>query len=226
MALTQKLDIKLGQGLVMTPQLQMAIKLLQMPMIDLNEFIDSEILENPFLQKDDGVTEVESSAEFETKTADTADHLENTSMDASDDNLALDHSWDNMYESPNMGASASGGSFNETDDSYWENTATKEVTLKDHLTTQLGEAISTPKELFIGHYLIDAIDDAGYMQADISHMAERLKLKEHQITKILSLIQTFEPAGVGARNLAECLRLQLISNNAYTEAHDVILDNL
>jgi len=180
--------------------LQMAIKLLQMPMVDLNEFIDSEILENPFLQKDDGVTEVESSAEFETKTTDTADHLENTSMSDSDESLALDHSWDNMYESPSMGSSSSGGSFNDTDESYWENTATKELTLKDHLTTQLGEAVNDPVGLFIGHYLIDAIDDAGYLQADTKQMAERLQLKEHQITQVLSVIQTFEPAGVGARS--------------------------
>lgn len=226
MALTQKLDIKLGQGLVMTPQLQMAIKLLQMPMVDLNAFIDSEILENPFLQKDDGVTEVDSTAEFETKVADSADHMENTNMSDSDEGLALDHSWDNMYESPSMGASSSGGSFNETDENYWENTVSKEITLKDHLTTQLGEATHKPKEIFIGHYLIDAIDDAGYLQTDTAAMAERLKIEEHQILDVLSIIHTFEPAGVGARDLAECLRLQLINEGVYSRAHDVVLDNL
>ena len=223
----QQLNIKMDQKLVMTPQLQMAIKLLQMQTIDLQTFVDNELMENPFLAPDDGTTENENTKENQEKVqTDSVDGLANETM-PDDNNMALDTGWDNMYDS-GRGTSNTAAPAGGDDGDTWEKLATEEKNLKDLLIDQLGMSTNDTVTKFIGSFLIDAIDDAGYLKLNTSETAKLLNIKEEKLEEVLTLIKTFEPAGVGASSLSECLRLQMLANhnNNLSYAEDVILKNL
>lgn len=226
MALNQQLTTSLDQKLVMTPQLQLAIKLLQMQATDLQGFIDQELMENPFLSSDDGASEREQKEKLTEKSnEDTVEAFDDVSK-LSDDHLPDDMAFDNLYDSGTSWGTPSRSLSGDDDGSLWENTASQALTLKDHLNTQLGTVTQNPAERFIGAYLIDAIDDAGYIHLDFDKTAEKLGISKRRLLDVLGLIQTFDPAGVGARDLAECLRLQLHQNGRLTPAAAVVLQNL
>lgn len=230
MALNQQLNLKQEQKLVMTPQLQMAIKLLQMPALDLQEFIDHEMLDNPFLGSDDGVSESENTHEA-SETAheemDSATALEGKAV-AEDGDMGLDAGWDSMYDSGAAGGARTAG---DSDEEFgWEQTAAADLSLKEHLQEQLGMTTDDRTLRFLGAYLIDAIDDAGYLRADVERTAQRLHVEKAKVEEALAMIQSFDPAGVGARGLEECLKLQLeqeedLPANTLTVA-GIVLDNL
>jgi RNA polymerase sigma-54 factor len=216
-----QMNLSQDQKLVMTPQLQLAIKLLAMPTIDLHDFVAGEITENPFLNgEEDSYTESSSNDEGPT---DAAEALASNEM-GGDETLATDFSWDDMYDGDSLpGSSQSTMALTEA---TWENLAHKTETLHDVLMQQLGAVLSDPKERFIGRYLIDAIDDSGYLRVDVKRVAEQLKVSQKQVEAVLEVVQTFDPAGVAARDLAECLRLQLEDADQLTPAMDAILNNL
>lgn len=208
MAIDQSLNLKLDQKLVMTPQLQLAIKILQMPTLDLQGFISQEMMDNPFLTGDDGTSEEYNEA-ADQSSSDDMDSLKALETDGmASEGESLDMGWDDVYDGESS-YSSSGGSFDENDESLWEKTASEEVTLKDHLLAQVGEVTDDPKLQFLCSYLIDSIDDAGYMRANIENVAERLNSDVEVIEDALELLQTLDPAGVAARDLKECLTLQL-----------------
>ena len=218
----QRLDLKLQGKLVMTPQLQMAIKLLQMPTLDLHGFIGQELMENPFLKADDGTNESENTlSDVDSASQDSSELIESGTMgDENHDDFALE----NMYESASGGYD--GPKQPLSDSGNWESTATKEETLRDKLTSQMGMATSDEKLQFLGSYLIDAIDDSGYLHLDLDEVASQLKVKKEKLEEALAIIHTFEPAGVGARGLAECLAIQLKQKKLLTEEAQAVLDNL
>ena len=100
------------------------------------------------------------------------------------------------------------------------------VTLQDHLTDQLTLAVRDPVERMIGHALIDAVDEAGYLTEDLDDLAERLGAAPALVVSVLGIVQQFDPAGVGARNLAECLAIQLRERNRLDPAMQILLDHL
>lgn len=207
MAIDQSLHMKLDQKLVMTPQLQLAIKILQMPTQDLQGFVGQELMENPFLTGDDGTSEQQN--DVQDNNADEMDSLKALeSENIGSDVESLDMGWDSMYDSGSS-YSSSGGSFDGDDEYSWERTASAEISLKDHLQKQVGEVTDDPKLNFLCSYLIDSIDDAGYMRADTAQIAEKLNVDVAVIDDALELLQTLDPAGVAARDLKECLVLQL-----------------
>lgn len=204
MALEQSLNLKLDQKLVMTPQLQLAIKLLQMPTVDLQEFVNQELVDNPFLQNDDGMSEQDSGSEQTIESEDTFASLNSENMN---EDSGLDMNWENMYDG---GSSSSGSAYVDDDgESLWEKTATEDITLKDHLKEQLGVTETNATTVFVTNYLIDFIDDTGYFRGDLAAAAAQLHVEVPVVEDALELIQTFDPCGVGARDLAECLCLQL-----------------
>jgi RNA polymerase sigma-54 factor len=210
MALHQSLNIRQEQKLVMTPQLQMAIKLLQMPMMELQTFIGQELVENPFLEQNDGMEETdrrEVAQETDSSEVDSASALESGTMENGLE--AMDTDWDNMYDNGKGASGQMGGALDDDGLQSWERTATEEITLRDHLESQLGVLDETPTVQFVTRFLIDAIDDSGYLRIELSEVAERLNVKLPVVEDALELIQTFEPAGIGARGLKECLMLQL-----------------
>ncbi|MGZ5960695.1 MAG: RNA polymerase factor sigma-54 [Rhizomicrobium sp.] len=233
----QKLEIRQGMGLVMTPQLQQAIKLLQLSNVELAEYCEQELERNPLLERDDGPAEPEREppeAEVKSEALDTELAREDFSKVAD-----LDSGQENLYDAdtPQPAPSAesaplsdwttikSGNSF-EGDEDLLESTVAGGGTLKDHLMDQLSIAALPPDKRLICLTLIDSVDEAGYLRVDIAEVAERLVIDDETVGETLRVLQGFDPVGVGARDLAECLTLQLKSQNRYDPAIAALLTRL
>tara|TARA_Y100001960_G_scaffold250277_1_gene266538 strand:- start:7999 stop:9378 length:1380 start_codon:yes stop_codon:yes gene_type:complete len=206
MALQQNLNLKLSQNITMTTELQQAIKLLQMNAVELQDFVDNEILENPCLQKKDEFGEVDSE-----------------SVDYGDDGHDFDAKFDDLYEPTSSYESAS----SYDDDYNLEKFVAEEITLHEHLNQQLAVVKGlTAKEQFLCKYLIDSIKDTGYLGCDLQEESKSLNVTFETLEDCLSVIQTFSPEGVGARDLKECLTLQAYANKMLNDKMQLLLDNL
>jgi len=117
-----------------------------------------------------------------------------------------------------------GGSFDGNDD--FESTLTRELTLREHLSAQLDLAMKDPTARLIGQFVIDAIDDAGYLTESVEAIADRIGGKPSQVEEILRVVQTFDPSGIGGRDLAECLAIQLRERNRYDPCMEALLSRL
>lgn len=216
MAIELKQNLKLSQQLVITPQLQQAIKLLQLSRIELAEVVREELLENPILEEAPGSDEDEApigaTSEVEAEAGEEAYQANNTTEEvvAQDGNLKepKDFEWENYMNTFN---DAGGGlkSYSGSDEApIYENVATKGGSLKDHLEWQLRMNQVTDSEEESALVLIDYLDDNGYLSESLEVIAEKEGLSVDELDDALSLIQDFDPTGVGARNLEECLLLQ------------------
>ena len=222
MVLSPKLELRQGQQLVMTPQLQQAIRLLQLSNIDLCSFIEAELERNPLLEREEGSADAEAAATelAEAEDADWFDDYEVTSAAVpSPGDGAPERDTDGTANEPELGAWASlrPRTVNSFDDdaASLDKVATSGGSLADHLTEQLNLAIVDPIERLIGAHLIHMVDEAGYLLEDLDELAERLGAPPALINTVLATLQGFEPAGVFARSLAECLALQLREQNRY-----------
>src|SRR5947209_12479444 len=249
MALTQKLEFRQSQALVMTPQLMQAIKLLQLSNLDLAAYVEGELERNPLLERA-GETEPEpgdanpQAAEGEPAAAEasSADWLGEdlaTSRTAIEDQLGT--RLDNVFPEdsgeaavrPGSDAPAGysewarvGGGGREDADYNLEAFVSAETTLIDHLAEQLTLAIADPVPRMIGQYLIDLVDEAGYLVGDVAMVAERLGAPLAQIEGVLAILQGFDPPGVCARNLTECLGLQLRERDRFDPAMQALVAHL
>ena len=242
MALTQKLELRQSQALVMTPQLMQAIKLLQLSNLDLATYVDGELERNPLLERasegEDEASRAEAAAapaEPAPSDASAADWIGDefeTSRGAMEERLGtnLDNVFpdDGNAAAPRAGAEtvpapsewASTGSGGRDDDDYnLEAFVSAEATLADHLAEQLTLAISDPAQRMIGQYLIDMVDEAGYLVGEIETVADKLGASPQEVEAVLRVLQGFDPAGVFARNLAECLTIQLKERDRYDPGH-------
>lgn len=237
MALGPRLELRQGQGLVITPQLQQAIKLLQLTNIELEAYVDAELERNPLLQRDDRDSEGEPEAvkaETVEYAADTApDHTATVEMDATPDDLSPGerHSGEGGDEAGQAGGAidwsraGSGGSGFDGDDDL-EDRLSRAKTLVEHLHDQLAHARLTEAERAIAAVLIDAADEGGYLRADLAEISERLGCELDLVEKVLTCLQGFEPTGVMARDVRECLALQLKERNRLDPAMEALLNNL
>lgn len=233
--LSAKLELRQAQSLVITPQLQQAIKLLQLSNLELQTFLEHEIEQNPLIEWDERASEDPadklSPVNGETNIADTADgdyavpgdeaSAAAAEMGANLDDAAIEPI--GTYESLSLRTPSGNAS---SGDSSLENYVAQEVSLRDHLRTQLHLAITDPSRRMIGDHLIDLIDETGYLRGTCEDVAERLGAQIGCVNEVLAQIQSFEPTGVGARTLAECLALQLKERNHYDPAIAKLLDNL
>ncbi|MGD9804727.1 MAG: RNA polymerase factor sigma-54 [Hyphomicrobiaceae bacterium] len=244
MAMTTKLELKQSQQLVMTPQLQQAIRLLQLSNLELTAYVETELERNPLLERDadvaperlaaeerepasparadgrDGGLDFEAPGDAPTRELDS--DVADTFPESDGNDLGPD-----LRLGQRIGASERGrSSFDGGDSSSIDDYASEKPSLRDHLETQLGLAISDPKDRLIGRYLIDQVDEAGYLRADLADVAERLGVAVEQINRVLGVLQTFEPAGVMARDLKECLALQLKDQGRLDPMMMAFLDNL
>ncbi len=232
--LHQKLEMRQGQSLVMTPQLQQAIKLLQLSNIELASFIEEELERNPLLERDERADEPET---VELKSDDSRKELEldgsahaeaNDAVDADHDSLnASDSKADlaGVGDSANWSGVNRGGSFEGGDFDAAAN-ASREKSLAEHMHDQLSLAGAEPVQRMIAAHLIDLADDDGYMRADPVEVADRLGVARGAVDAALVMVQGFEPAGIMARDLPECLALQLKDRNRLDPAMARLLDNL
>ncbi len=239
MALGQRLELRQGQALVMTPQLQQAIKLLQLSNIELAEYCEQELEKNPLLERDE--TQPAGEAERETVKAEAgeAEGLD-TALAREDFSKAedMDASREDMYD----GAEVMQAPMQNTPLTDWttvrnqqrfegdedslESTVAGGGTLKDHLEAQLVIAALPPDERLICLSLIDAVDEAGYLRADLDEVALRLGAPRKSVDKMLALLQGFDPVGIAARDLAECLALQLKAKDRLDPAMAALLTRL
>ncbi|MDQ7018154.1 MAG: RNA polymerase factor sigma-54 [Robiginitomaculum sp.] len=247
MALGQRLEVRQGQSLVMTPQLQQAIKLLQMSNFELNAYVEDELLRNPLLERSKGeaqdgdtpephntdaqdgsLGEVSIDAESTASTNAAADAVdadfESTYATSREDAGEQSHGASDRINSLSGGSSSNAGG--ESISTIIEQTATRDVTLVEHLSEQLALTTLDPKDRLMAAALIALVDDDGYLRIDIGEEATRLGVPTARLEKILQTLQTFEPTGVCARDLRECLALQLIERDRYDPAMQAMIDNL
>ncbi|MFQ5597724.1 MAG: RNA polymerase factor sigma-54 [Nitrospiria bacterium] len=197
-----RLELKMAQKLVMTPQLQQAIKLLQLSKLELDQVINQEMVENPVLE-DPGA---ESQEEEDVRAG--SDNGENEApSDQSDD---FDLKWENYYLDDDRDE-AQGGSRIDRDDERpsYEQTLAKSTSLVDHLLWQLGLSMTSERDRKIGTAIIGEIDENGYLVSPLEEIAASLNVSLKDVERVLTLIQEFDPLGVGARNLKECLQIQV-----------------
>jgi RNA polymerase sigma-54 factor len=264
MALTQRLEFRQSQSLVMTPQLMQAIKLLQLSNLDLSAFVEEELERNPLLERaSDGAEPAvagepapdpsgavygeDSSADHSETMNGSADSFEPAQEEWMNRDLGsraeieqtLDTRLDNVFSEEPAEAAARkaqdaaptaytewGGGASNDDDYNLEAFVAAEVTLGDHLAEQLAVAFSQPAQRMIGQYLIDLVDEAGYLAPDLGQAAERLGASSEDVEAVLAVLQKFDPPGVCARNLSECLAIQLRELNRYDPAMQALVEHL
>ena len=210
MAVTQRLELRQGQSLVMTPQLQQAIKLLQLSHLDLAAYVERELEQNPLLEREE--TEVDSGAGEAPARADDAGDA------ASDD-------WPRDGEATAF--AAVGGKLGAADgDPDAGAHLSSEQSLRDFLLQQLQVDVPDPTDRMIGLHLIDQLDETGYLAADLPALGAMLGCAVARIEATLERLQRFEPAGIFARDLRECLALQLADRDRLDPAMATLLDNL
>ena len=235
MALSQRLDLRQSQSLVMTPQLQQAIKLLQLSNLELSAYVEEQIEQNPLLERGDDTAGAGAEGGEPLSTAGEAADSGDTPaiIDAVAD---LDADYDAVWDSDGPGEGAdhltgstqwsnNGGSFDDAGLGV-DNLMSEGVSLRDHLLGQLNIEFTDPAERLIGSYMIDSLDEAGYLRLDLSAVAAELGCDVETVERILERLQRFDPTGVFARNLAECLAAQLRERNRLDPAMQALLDNL
>ena len=199
----QAIQLKVGQSLTMTPQLQQAIKLLQMSSLDLQQEITRVLEENPLLEREDEIEQVSQSSENPI-----TEH--ETPVDSIEVAIETDWSDTNHFDvNRPMTRTAS-------DDEYdsFENRTSENITLADHLLWQLNLMPLTERDMLIARVLIDSINSDGFLDADLEEitkaLAEELEdLEYDEVECVLHQIQRLDPVGIGARGIAESLKIQL-----------------
>jgi RNA polymerase sigma-54 factor len=226
MALVQRLDIRQGQALVMTPQLQQAIKLLQLSNVELTTYVEGEVEQNPLLERDESTPDTpepvaEAPAAADDATPEGASHEETAEtyndIAGSDGDGSADYAGD--WQTRSAGARGD-------DLPGIEQTLAGTVTLREHLLAQLAEEIKDPVDRVIGAYLVDQLDEAGYVTVPLGSVAETMGCEVAQVEAVLQQLQRFEPTGIFARDLAECLALQLKERDRYDPAMQALVENL
>lgn len=233
MALTQRLDLRQTQSLVMTPQLQQAIKLLQLSNLELSDFVQQELESNPLLERDEN--ERESPAEEAPAPEPAAAEPEAAVLDAlpgQGEEVPLDVDYDNTWSSDEADSGpgqdwGKGGRLNFDDDGAGlEQTLAEQESLRDHLLGQLNMDISDAGDRLIALHIFEMLDEAGYVVGELSEVADALGCALSRVEAVLERLQHFNPAGIFARSLAECLGLQLRERNRLDPAMEALLDNL
>ena len=222
MALGPRLDLRQSQSLVMTPQLQQAIKLLALSNLEIETFIGEALEANPLLEagevsREDAAVEIVAAPE-ETG-ADSFDG-DGSSLDLAPE--ALDRDRDT-----GDGEWGAGGAAARSDDfTPIEDRRSAEISLADHLHDQVGVTAYSEREEAIARHIVDLLDEAGYLDTDLREIAAELDVALYEVEDALELVQSLDPTGVGARSLSECLALQAKEANRYDPCMARMLDNL
>ena len=242
MAAHQRLDMRQGQSLVMTPQLQQAIKLLQLSNLELAEFVAEEIERNPLLERGENTDAPDTESEGQEPRRREELSLDDSSglneareaMDAADADIYEGGTGSDQGLSANAQSGPStatdwsqvGSGRGSGDDFDFEGMVSKGKSLHEHLHEQLGMAGLSQADRLIAARLIDETDDSGYCKVDIDEIAGLLGADPANVEAVLKVCQGFDPTGVMARDLTECLALQLQERDRYDPAMACFLQNL
>ncbi|MEO3386822.1 RNA polymerase factor sigma-54 [Mesorhizobium sp. CAU 1741] len=242
MALSAKLQLRQSQSLVMTPQLMQSIRLLQLTHVELERFIEDEIEKNPLLERAESQGEDGPEPEAAIHGDEAPGSRLEGMFEAGDTSAAtmserLDTSMENVFPDdpgtadrlgPDLAsqwksAANQGGSGEGFD---LEDIVSACITLSDHVTEQVAFGVRDPDDRAIARVLAETLDETGYMRGDTAEIADRLGVPEERITEVLAVCQTFDPPGLFARDLAECLSLQLQARDRFDPAMQAMIANL
>ncbi|SHJ18571.1 RNA polymerase, sigma 54 subunit, RpoN/SigL [Lutispora thermophila DSM 19022] len=183
------------QKLIMTPELKLALKILQLPTIELEDLVKQELETNPVLDVIEDIPE---------------EKPEDTDINIMDKNKLLEEiDWKEYFQYQGKSYCLENAAIEESQENNYENYVSYSDTLKDHLLFQLRALKLSKCERAIGEYIIESLDDNGYLTSSIEQISEELSLSREKIKKVLKVIQTFEPLGVGALDLIDCLLIQV-----------------
>ncbi|ENN1875307.1 TPA: RNA polymerase factor sigma-54 [Escherichia coli] len=222
----QGLQLRLSQQLAMTPQLQQAIRLLQLSTLELQQELQQALESNPLLEQIDTHEEIDTRETQDSETLDTADALEQKEMP---EELPLDASWDTIYTA----GTPSGTSGDYIDDELPVYQGETTQTLQDYLMWQVELTPFSDTDLAIATSIVDAVDDTGYLTVPLEDILESMGDEEidiDEVEAVLKRIQRFDPVGVAAKDLRDCLLIQLSQFDKTTpwleEARLIISDHL
>ena len=240
MALSTRLEVKQGLGLTLTPQLMQSIRLLQLSHLELSAFVDAELLRNPLLEREDGSEPGEPGEEppelperlvelnATEDTVDFSDRIQSADSIANGFDTEVENVFpeqaaqDRLNDLPQW--SEGGGSGEEAPD--LDQFVAARPTLSDHLTAQVTLLLFDPAERLIAQFLIDGLNEAGYLAVELESVAEQLGAPLSAIEAVLAKVQGAEPVGLCARDVRECLSLQLREKDRLDPMMARLLDNL
>lgn len=246
MALGPRLDLRQTQSLVMTPQLQQAIKLLALSNLELEGVLADEFAKNPLLDSGDSGETLAAPA---SDRAEATDRLFENGMGAAPGELDVDFTaetfhhdspsdsaWEPMAatdsgqegdsgDGPGFAGIGEGGSGEAGEAVDFDSFRGAETTLREHLLAQAGQSLSGIDHA-LAVALIESIEDSGYLDADLNELALRLGVGRGQVEAVLARVQHFDPVGVGARSLSECIAIQAREVDRYDPAMARMIDNL
>lgn len=226
----------------MTPQLQQAIRLLQLSNMELTEFVEAELERNPLLEREEQTLAAKQNEE--TPAPAESDGADEAWLDlhkpVEDHAGGLDTDFGNVFQDGGAGEPSENGAVSgfswaavtqrmhggTGDDQDLENFVAHDVSLREYLAQQLPLILDAPAERLIGQYLVDLVDEAGYITADLVAIAAKLGAPVALVETVLGKLQALDPPGIFARNLAECLTLQLKDQNRFDPLMEKLLNNL
>jgi RNA polymerase sigma-54 factor len=228
MTISQRLELRQGQSLVMTPQLQQAIKLLQMSNQELTAYVEREIDENPLLERDDadGDANGEAGPDLAESNAAPTDSAPEEPLPEAKAAEAMDSNFDDSWDGRDSLSSSPIGNGGLDPDFIPEDREAEVKNLRDHLNDQMFLDIQDPIDRMIGGALIDLLDEAGYLTTPIESIAEQMNCPRDRVAGVLDQMQRLDPPGLFARSLKECLALQLRDKDRLDPAMQALLDNL
>jgi RNA polymerase sigma-54 factor len=207
----QTLQLKIGQHLTMTPQLQQAIRLLQLSTLELQAEVQDALESNPMLEQDEGSNDAPETDPAANSTAqETTTPAKESEGDNIPEDLPIDSSWEDVFDT---GATIYSAGETDSGRDLLEKVTSSSASLRDHLVWQMEMTNFSESDEHIARIIIDSIDDDGYLSVStediLSNLDTRLDIEHDEIEAVLHRIQQFDPVGVGARNLQESLQTQL-----------------
>ncbi len=235
MALSPRLEVRQSQTLTLTPQLMQSIRLLQLSHLEINAFVEAELLRNPLLEREDGAETdnadlPERAAEISAyeDTVDHGDRVKSAESIADGYDTDVENVFPEQAErqEPTANIWQEGGGSDGGEAPDLDQFVASRPTLSDHLSDQIGLMLSDPAERIIGRFLIDTLNEAGYLTSALEPIAEQLGASVDQVEAVLGKVQGCDPVGVFARDVRECLAMQLRDRDRLDPMMARLLDNL
>lgn len=234
MALSPRLEVRQSQSLTLTPQLMQSIRLLQLGHLELNVFVDAELLRNPLLEREDGTEPVDTPEAVPEVTAyddavDAGERIQGADAIANSFDTEVENVFPEQHREDRLGSewSATGGSGGEGGEATdMDQYIAARPTLSDHLNDQIGMLLTDPTEKLVAHFLVDGLNEAGYLAVELDAVAAQLGAPLELVEAVLAKLQTLDPVGLFARNVKECLGIQLRERDRLDPMMQRLLDHL
>jgi RNA polymerase sigma-54 factor len=234
MALSPRLEVRQSQSLTLTPQLMQSIRLLQLNHLELNAFVDAELLRNPLLEREDGTEPVDTPEAVPEVTAyddavDAGERIQDADAIANSFDTEVENVFPEQRREDRLGTewSATGGQGGEGGEATdMDQYVAARPTLAEHLNDQIGMLLTDPAQKLIARFLVDGLNEAGYLAVELDAVATQLGAPLDLVEAVLARLQTLDPVGLFARNVKECLGIQLRELDRLDPMMQRLLDHL